>query len=101
MAMIPIVEEFLTKELSKLPTGTKGEFVRLSADADKALYDAMIEFAKLHVEAFRKEVSENVSLIKECGKENSLNCNAVFCRSCLDIINKDSILNAYPLTLIK
>jgi len=61
----------------------------------------LIRFAKLHVEAFRKEVSENVSLIKECGKENSLNCNAVFCRSCLDIINKDSILNAYPLTLIK
>ena len=84
MAMIPTVEEFLTKELSKLPTGTKGEFVRLSADADKALYDAMIEFAKLHVEAALKEVLNNTENWDDC-----------------KVIPVEKVLNAYPLENIK
>ena len=107
MNKIPTAEDILIKESILLKTiEESGNFpLNLTRDTHigtaKDIKKAMIEFAKLHVEAFRKEVSENVSLIKECGKENSLNCNAVFCRSCLDIINKDSILNAYPLTNIK
>ena len=98
MAMIPTVEEFLTKELSKLPTGTKGEFVRLSADADKALYDAMIEFAKLHVKAALKLASEKAKQIED---PYSYTGNTGSEYPADYIIDKDSILNAYPLKNIK
>ena len=49
--------------------------------------DMLIEFAKLHREAILKSVIENVELETYGNFGNS--------------INKDSILNAYPVTLIK
>ena len=50
-----------------------------------------IEFAKLHVEAALKEASENAELKYRI---NDISCND-------KILNKNSILNAYPLTNIK
>lgn len=53
--------------------------------------DAMIAFARLHVEAALKAASENAT--QNYSEENVLGESYT--------INKDSILNAYPLTLIK
>ena len=57
-------------------------------DADKI----MIEFAKLHVEAALKAASENVEL--DYWKGDCQLCGS-------NTIDKESILNAYPLTNIK
>jgi hypothetical protein len=71
---IPTAEEWLTS---------------FGADADDMFYkhsveEAMIKFAKLHVEAALKAASESESNGTEGYK-----------------IYKDSVLSAYPLTLIK
>jgi hypothetical protein len=57
----------------------------------KEIHKIMIEFAKLHVEAALKEASENAELKYRI---NDISCND-------KILNKNSILNAYPLTNIK
>lgn len=54
----------------------------------------MIEFAKLHVEAALKEASENVKVHRDSNGEwvsSNVKCH----------VNKDSILNSYPLENIK
>jgi hypothetical protein len=56
---------------------------------------AMIEFAKLHVTKALEAASENAT-IDDIG---SPNCDGEW-MSC-DIVNKDSILSAYPLDNIK
>lgn len=75
MKPIPTVKEFLKIYLKNNPEGT---------------YDlCMIEFAKLHVIQALKEASEKAEHLWD-NNENEL----------FDI-NKDSILEAYPLTNIK
>jgi hypothetical protein len=57
-------------------------------------YKALIEFAQMHVEAALKEASENAQRKKVYnGNSQRLIVKRV--------IDKESILNAYPLTLIK
>ena len=75
---IPTAEEFLKRE--NLPTDI------LSGDD---INYAMIEFAKLHVEMALKEASNNAEGIDAD--------NYYVPNSCID---KQSILNAYPLTNI-
>jgi hypothetical protein len=58
---------------------------------------AMIEFAKLHVEAALKEASEKVKI--EGG--GTFKTNEGYLQSVPTIVNKDSILNAYSLKNIK
>lgn len=85
----PTAEEFLntqknyTENLSVLPLGTS-----------KIIKQNMIEFAKLHVEAALKEASINAETKEECG--NPYNPEDYYY-----VVNKDSILNSYPLTNIK
>lgn len=55
---------------------------------------AMIEFAKLHVEAALKEASEKSRI-----KANTQQGNSMFIDDFE--VNKESILNAYPLNNIK
>lgn len=55
---------------------------------------AMIEFAKMHVEAALKEASE-----KSCIKANTQQGDFMFIDDFE--VNKESILNAYPLENIK
>ena len=76
----PTAEEFLKRE--NLPTDI------LSGDD---INYAMVAFAKLHVEAALKEASENAELKYRI---NDISCND-------KILDKKSILNAYPLTNIK
>jgi hypothetical protein len=82
MNNIPTAEEFLNRDES-------GVF----SDVDIAR--AMIEFAKLHVEAALKAASENAE-IEDIGSPNG---NGEWMSH--EIINQNSILNAYPLDLIK
>jgi hypothetical protein len=84
---IPTAEEFLKRE--NLPTNI--------LSGDDVNY-AMIEFAKMHVQEALKEASEKVRQIEDpyaytgnTGSEYPADY----------IVDKDSILNAYPLTLIK
>jgi hypothetical protein len=75
---IPTAEEFLN---SKSITGIQANTIS----------NWMIEFAKLHVEMALKEASEKAELKYRI---NDISCND-------KILDKKSILNAYPLTLIK
>ena len=82
--MIPTAEEFLntqkcyTENLSVLPLGTS-----------KIIKQNMVEFAKLHVEAALLSASEEATIRNIPGIGN------------FKEVNKDSILNTYPLENIK
>ncbi len=78
MEKIPTAEEFLRKNI---------DYVLSENDCKEDVENAMIEFAKLHVEAALKAASENV-------KTKITNRNASY-------VDKDSILNSYPLEKIK
>ena len=73
--MIPTAEEFYSQNM-----GVHNEETLI-----KGVYSTMIEFAKLHVKEALKQASEQVYV-----------SDTVFCE-----IDRDSILNAYPLNLIK
>jgi hypothetical protein len=81
--------------MSKIPTAFEFIHICLSKDDDMTTGQMMIEFAKLHVEAQQKAIIENVT-IDDIGSPNTegewMPCN---------IINKDSIINAYSLDNIK
>ena len=81
MSNLPTAEEFLKRE--NLPTDI------LSGDD---INYAMIEFAKLHCEAQAKEIVDKAKL-----DDGDYIADGHYEK----IINKDSILNAYPLTNIK
>ena len=91
MSKIPTAEEILIKESILLKTiEESGNFpLNLTRDTHigtaKNIKKAMIEFAKLHVKEALKQASEQVYV-----------SDTVFCE-----IDRDSILNAYPLNLIK
>lgn len=91
---IPSAEEWLSnhKELSSYDVAYHDEGGYQGVDENK-LYKIMIEFAKLHVEAALKAASEKVSLTDfayEFLQEGAY-----------DAIDKETILNAYPLDNIK
>ena len=95
MSKIPTAEEILIKESILLKTiEESGNFpLNLTRDTHigtaKDIKKAMIEFAKLHVEAALKEAEkETVKHISKTILE-------------LNMYNKNSILNAYPLENIK
>lgn len=90
MSKIPTAEEFLNiqdsyiKNKHVFPLGT-----------GKIMQQNMIEFAKLHVKAALKEASENFKMkIKEDVYELDMNDDWME-------VDKNSILNAYPLENIK
>ena len=94
MSKIPTAEEILIKESILLKTiEESGNFpLNLTRDTHigtaKDIKKAMIEFAKLHVEAALKEANRKV-IVTYYYDEGGIR------------VNKDSILNAYPLNLIK
>jgi hypothetical protein len=80
----PTAEEFIiSTELVVKFDNTQGCIL------EEELPNLMIEFAKLHVQAALKEASEKASIIETFGGMS------------ISVVNKNSILNAYPLTLIK
>ena len=91
--MIPTAQEFLE---FKTPSGISNDY--------PDYWEAMITFTKLHVEQALKTASENATLLVD-GKEHKFHRYIVdyghhYNETEIDI-SKDSILNAYPLTLIK
>ncbi len=88
MSNIPTAKEFLKN---------KDDYGNLSVYADEIAI-VMIEFAKFHVEAALKAASEKANTIvhKHVHDEDEIDGYIL-----IDIINKNSILNAYPLENIK
>ena len=86
MNKTPTAEEFLK---DKTQFGTYGNMYKREDVSKK-----MIEFARLHVEAALKEASEKAETDYELG--NPYDANSRY-----EIVDKDSILNAYPLENIK
>lgn len=90
MSNIPTAEEFFDSPNIGLSYTTEYQYcqrdVKLRA----------IEFAKLHVEAALQIASKKADMLddKECWR----NCS---CQHPCKVIDKDSILNAYPLENIK
>jgi hypothetical protein len=70
----------------------KDEIEALSSSAQEWLQQKAIEFAKLHVQAALEAAFENVEIID--------GWNTGFSGSAASL-NKDSIINAYPLVNIK
>ena len=89
--IIPTAEEWLLnhKEMSKYDVADYDEGGYLGVN-EKALYKIMIEFAKLHVEAALKAAYEKAEI-------NDFDEHFEYSPS----VDKDSILNSYPLDLIK
>lgn len=92
MEQLPTVHDFLFNHASDIHT--------MGDDDNKICYcviqpQALIEFAKIHCIAQQKAIIENVT-IDDIGSPNGdgewMPCN---------IINKDSIITAYPLSNIK
>lgn len=78
MNTIPTAGEFFNKRLAAV---TQEE-----CNGKSPMMQVMIEFAKLHVEAALKAATENVEYTKDSAGN--------------DMVDKESILNAYPLTNI-
>lgn len=72
--------------MDKIPTSE--EFEENNCEKFNSYSQLMIEFARLHVEAALKEANENVEVICDS--------SGIF-----QSIDKNSILNAYPIDLIK
>ena len=87
---IPTAEEWLKQRCGHQTNHKEGENLYSSVMA----FD-LIEFAKLHVEAALKAASKKVTCKEEIQYDEQ--DNAVLIAK----IDKDSILNAYPLTNIK
>jgi hypothetical protein len=88
MAKIPTAETFFlnTYFSDSISDDDKRLWLECNRQAKESV-QIMIEFAKFHVEAALKEASENVELETYGNFGNS--------------VNKDSILNSYPLANIK
>jgi hypothetical protein len=71
--------------------------------ADKDIQEAMIGFAKYHVEQALKEAGEKAEMYKYNNgwRQSKANIKEVDCFNYKAAIDKDSILNAYPLQNIK
>ena len=93
MSKLPTAEEFLIHKGVANPIG-EGWRLNLSRDCyvktEKDIHTAMIEFAKLHVEAALKEVINNAEI-------DDYDVHGQYSPS----INEDSILNSYSLDNIK
>jgi hypothetical protein len=92
MTKIPTAEDFLQEhsKISHFYDDKTNQMVCFSADVQKAL----IEFAKLHVEAALKAAATNGEIKEELG-------NPYDTESKYYVVDEQSIIKAYPLTNIK
>jgi len=84
-------EKEIIMSISTAEKFIENDYYHLHLDTDStclaSIHDAMIEFAKLHVEAALKEASEKAKCIEYMVGEYT--------------VKKDSILNSYPLNKIQ
>ena len=90
MSKIPTAEEFIASKLQQYARGIGNS----GKDRETLEKERLIEFAKLHVEAALKEASENAII----GKKGAF---GTYWNNTNMVLDKDSILKAYPLTNIK
>jgi len=88
--------------MNKIPTAEEQLEIYGTSDA----IEAMIEFAKLHVEAALEAASEEANAISSSSnitsKDKLKGVQGLICVHLGDVsVDKNSILNAYPLTNIK
>ena len=88
MEQIPTAKDYISKNLTDFWEGGKAQYN--GEDVEKT----MIEFAKLHVEAALKQASEEAKITYDY----SGNTGSEYCD---EFVDKDSILNSYPLENIK
>lgn len=106
MSKIPTTEEILKRNIPK-------EYVEKGFSYGDLyphwIYNAMIEFAKLHVEAALKAASEQANMFGETQHNNNAPDRTEDFIYVVDsngpdygyVVNKESILEAYPLDNIK
>lgn len=97
MKKLPTAKEFFLKEVFPVSHESKPDEVELWYETDghaKQSVDIMIEFAKMHVDAALKAASEKAKITYEY----SGNTGSEYCD---EYVDKDSILNSYPLENIK
>jgi hypothetical protein len=102
MSNIPTAEEFLQDSFT-ISHFYNDKYNRMSCFSDD-VQEAMIEFAKLHVEAALKAASQNAEIddFYVFGtSEDETRINEYDLNGLKGKISKNSILNAYPLTNIK
>jgi hypothetical protein len=88
---IPTAEEFFKQCFEGYHTSQYNELHEVQKTRAEF---AIIEFAKLHVEAAKQEITKKARTKSDwSGNTGSEYCDTV--------VDKDSILNAYPLTNIK
>jgi predicted AAA+ superfamily ATPase len=73
---------------NKISTAEEFWFKNTGQNINQEEYSAMVEFAKLHVEAALKEASEKATVYADEGGYS-------------EFVDEQSILNAYPLDNIK
>jgi hypothetical protein len=110
---VDLAKKWLETHIDLIPIeGSEFREVRAS---DAHVAEVMIQFAQAHLEAFRKEVIENINMeVKvEAGYlgdridyEASINYHnncggSRYYEECTATVNKQSILSAYPLENIK
>lgn len=86
---LPTAKKLLKKEYYHIILDSKDTWVKISD-----IEDAMIEFARMHVEAALKEASEKA----KCCDDAIVDLDHTIIDA---YVEKDSILNSYPLTNIK
>lgn len=98
MSKIPTAEDFLQDSftISHFYDDKTDRMVCFADDVKKA----MIEFAKLTVQAALEVAYNNADIV--CGRKTKKDCKQCMGGGCeKPIIDKDSILNSYPLNNIK
>jgi hypothetical protein len=84
-------------EISTAEKFIENDYYHLHLDTDStclaSIHDAMIEFAKLHVEAALKEASKKAQIKYEYSGNVGEYCD--------EFVDVNSILNSYPLENIK
>lgn len=109
---LPTAEEFYLKTMFPVSFENKHDEVKLwfeTAENAKESVNTMIEFAKLHVEAALKEASEKAIVnVFPTDEEQWEHVPEIITSEDLEdnegiylIVDKDSILNSYPLDKIK
>lgn len=83
--------------MEKIPTSR--EFMKGKNFSIPSIEEMIIEFAKLHVEAALKEASEK-AVMKDLNEDCHYEDEDGSFPDCL-VIDRDSILNSYPLSNIK
>jgi hypothetical protein len=98
MAEIPTADEFLNKEYYHIVLDSKDTWVNVGD-----IESTMVEFARIHVEAALKAASEKAkaSLGKDWIRKEETIHPGQLVDTIIIKVDKDSILNSYPLSNIK